>query len=191
MLYTTYMNSIEIHKAVYFYNLKKGTTCLCHPVWAHMLNSTGKLQTRKAWSPDKVRLLPLHTGIHLMSQWLRHLFFLNKRVLIALRCLCHSCSGDIHLTSYVFWDITLYSPVKVNRRFGGTYCLHLQGRSISQVRNQNGAGIKQRSPYCLLHAYFLLCPLFDPREGGDISLWNFCWLSPDCEALYPRRQNSS
>jgi hypothetical protein len=27
----------------------------------------------------------------------------------------------------IFWDITPCSPLKVNRRFGGTYRLHLQG----------------------------------------------------------------
>jgi hypothetical protein len=31
----------------------------------------------------------------------------------------------------VFWDITPCSPLKVNRRFGGTYHLHLQGRCLS------------------------------------------------------------
>jgi hypothetical protein len=32
------------------------------------------------------------------------------------------------LTAMVMKDITPYSPLKVNRRFGGTYPLHLQGR---------------------------------------------------------------
>jgi hypothetical protein len=36
----------------------------------------------------------------------------------------------------VLWDITPCTPLKVNRRFGGTYCLHLQGRRISRARNQ-------------------------------------------------------
>jgi hypothetical protein len=31
----------------------------------------------------------------------------------------------------VFWDITLCSPLKVNRCFGGTYHRHLQGQRIS------------------------------------------------------------
>jgi hypothetical protein len=33
------------------------------------------------------------------------------------------------LKSTVFWDITPCCPLKVNRRFGGTYCLNLQGRA--------------------------------------------------------------
>jgi hypothetical protein len=32
----------------------------------------------------------------------------------------------------VFWDITPYNPVKVNRRFGGIRRLRLQDRRISQ-----------------------------------------------------------
>jgi hypothetical protein len=37
---------------------------------------------------------------------------------------------------FVLWDITPCSPTDVDRRFGGTYHLHLQGRSISQARNK-------------------------------------------------------
>jgi hypothetical protein len=39
-------------------------------------------------------------------------------------------------TSTIFWDITPCSPLNVNRRFGGTYRLHLQGRRISKATNQ-------------------------------------------------------
>jgi hypothetical protein len=40
------------------------------------------------------------------------------------------------MKSSVFWDITPCSPLKANRRFGGTCRLHLQGRRISRSRNQ-------------------------------------------------------
>jgi hypothetical protein len=36
----------------------------------------------------------------------------------------------------IFWDIMRRSPLKVNRRFGGTCRLHFQGRRISRARNQ-------------------------------------------------------
>jgi hypothetical protein len=36
----------------------------------------------------------------------------------------------------MFWDINPSSPLKVNRRFGGTYDLHFQGRRVSRTRNQ-------------------------------------------------------
>jgi hypothetical protein len=50
------------------------------------------------------------------------------------------------------------SPLKVNRRFGGTCRLHLQGRSIC-------------SACYLLHARFLVLLVFDV-EDGDMFLWN-------------------
>jgi hypothetical protein len=37
----------------------------------------------------------------------------------------------VTMKNAVFWDVTLCSSC-VNRRFGGTYCLHLQGRKISE-----------------------------------------------------------
>jgi hypothetical protein len=40
------------------------------------------------------------------------------------------------IKSSIFWDITPCSPLSVNRRFGGTYRLHLQGRRIRRARNQ-------------------------------------------------------
>jgi hypothetical protein len=41
--------------------------------------------------------------------------------------------------SYIFWDINPCSPLKVNRRFGGTCYLHLQSPRIRQARNQREA----------------------------------------------------
>jgi hypothetical protein len=39
------------------------------------------------------------------------------------------------LKSYIFWDITPCSALKVNLCFGGTYRLHLQGQRISKTTN--------------------------------------------------------
>jgi hypothetical protein len=50
-----------------------------------------------------------------------------------------------------FWDITTHSPLKVNRSFGGTYCLRLEGRRISEARSQTDV-----SSCYLLHAALLL-----------------------------------
>jgi hypothetical protein len=46
------------------------------------------------------------------------------------------------MKSSIFWHITPCSPLKVNRRFGGTF-LHLQLRKISLAKNQREAGSKQ------------------------------------------------
>jgi hypothetical protein len=42
------------------------------------------------------------------------------------------------LMSSIFWDIMPCSPLKVNRRFGGTYRVHLQGQH--QLVRQNITG---------------------------------------------------
>jgi hypothetical protein len=47
------------------------------------------------------------------------------------------------MKSPIFWDITPCSPLQLNRRFEGTCRLHLQGRKISQGRNQYEAVSKQ------------------------------------------------
>jgi hypothetical protein len=64
------------------------------------------------------------------------------------------------MKSIIFWDITPCSPFSVNRRFGGTYCLHLQGR-------KNKLGKKQAPAFTLIscRTYF-----FDPEDGGDMFL---------------------
>jgi hypothetical protein len=43
----------------------------------------------------------------------------------------------------IFRDITPCSPLKVNRRFGGTCRLHLHGRRINQERNKHEAGSEE------------------------------------------------
>jgi hypothetical protein len=59
----------------------------------------------------------------------------------------------LFLISTIFWDIMLCSPLKVNRHFGGTYCLHIQGRRISQARNQRES---PAHPYTFFPCLFFL-----------------------------------
>jgi hypothetical protein len=44
---------------------------------------------------------------------------------------------------FIFCDRTPRSALKVDRRFGGTYRLHLHIRKIIQARTQHDAGNKQ------------------------------------------------
>jgi hypothetical protein len=50
----------------------------------------------------------------------------------------HLMKGTSWCINYflLFWDITPCSSLSANRRFGGIYCLHLQGRKISWLINQ-------------------------------------------------------
>jgi hypothetical protein len=53
-------------------------------------------------------------------------------------CLDNKCCEEVYLLG-----TTLFSPLKVNRRFGGTCSLHRQGRKISHARNQLETGSNQ------------------------------------------------
>jgi hypothetical protein len=57
------------------------------------------------------------------------------------------------MKSSIFWDMTPCSLLSVNRRFVGTYLLHLQS-----------------SAWYLLHSCFLLGLFFYPEDGGDMFL---------------------
>jgi hypothetical protein len=63
---------------------------------------------------------------------LKNIPYINK----FLQFLQQSFHYMFNINSTIFWDITPYSPLRVNRRFGGTYRLHLQGRRISRARCQ-------------------------------------------------------
>jgi hypothetical protein len=69
-----------------------------------------------------------------------------------------------YFKSAVFWDITPWSPLKVNRRFGGTYCLHLQGRRISEASNQRERVGKRSSTY--IPAYIKYCYAYGVTIDG-------------------------
>jgi hypothetical protein len=93
-----------------------------------------------------------------------------------------------------FWDIILCSPLKVNRRFGGTCRLHLQGRRISQERNEYEADrvfLKLRPVYdinmsplqtdCSLknaRIYDLLLRFPQERMQGGVFMESTCYFCP-------------
>jgi hypothetical protein len=97
--------------------------------------------------------------------------------------------------SSIFWDITPCSPLKVSRRFGGTYRLHIYGL-LNRVRNQSEGSWHAESYFlCLPPALALISCLaystLNPQNAGDMFLRNFGWIAKDYTELYPRRQNSS
>jgi hypothetical protein len=69
------------------------------------------------------------------------------------------------MKSYIFWDITMYNPLKVNQ------CLEEYVASIFKVEEQTTkrTGMKQAASYPL-HSGFLLSLFFDPKDGGNMFL---------------------
>jgi hypothetical protein len=76
------------------------------------------------------------------------------------------------LKSTIFWDITPWSPLRVNGRFGGT-----SPPSWGSSKPSFHPGI--------------LLGLFGREDGGDMFFRNVGWLPTGYTALYPRRQYSS
>jgi hypothetical protein len=70
----------------------------------------------------------------------------------------------VFMKNAIFWDITPCIPLKINRRFGGTYRLHLQGPRINRARNQ-------KSELCLPPS-FTLVSYFAPEDRSDMILRN-------------------
>jgi hypothetical protein len=62
----------------------------------------------------------------------------------------------------VFWVLTAFYSQR------GIYYLHLQGRRVSQARNQQ----KQEAGWAPASGTFLLGLLFDPEDGGDMFVRN-------------------
>jgi hypothetical protein len=63
------------------------------------------------------------------------------------------------MESFIFWDITPYGLLKVNRRFGEKRPPRLQGRIVSRARN------KRESRW--------QAELFEPDDESDVFLRNF------------------
>jgi hypothetical protein len=80
---------------------------------------------------------------------------------------------DLLLNVAVFWDIAPCSP-NVNRRFGGTYHLHLRGLDGYEPATR----------------WFLARLIFDPEDGGDTFLRNV-YSQANCTPLYLRRWQHS
>jgi hypothetical protein len=76
--------------------------------------------------------------------------------------------------SFILWDETPKSLVRINWRFGETYSLQTKIAAC-----------------CLYDAGFLLDLLVEPEYRGDIFIRNIDWRSPDYAPLQLKKQNSS
>jgi hypothetical protein len=92
----------------------------------------------------------------------------------------------------ILWNITLSSPY-VNRRFRGTYYLHLQGGKSTEQETSLQEGLVKiscRPGYQLYRVETVRRGGSDPEDGGDTFLRNVC-SHTDYMALYPRRWQHS
>jgi hypothetical protein len=123
-------------------------------------------------------LLQMHEHICQMSRNLRRRLWTTIHITCGLR-ICETklqTSSRLkdrgsHICGYealIVWDIRPCSPLKVNRRFGGTCRLRLQCRRISREGNQH-----------------------DSDDDCNVFFRNVCCLLTYCTALYSIRQNSS
>jgi hypothetical protein len=99
-------------------------------------------------------------------------FFILSRRILPEPCILSVGSEvltAVAMKTTIFWPITPCSPLKVSRRFRGTYRLHLQGQRISRARNQRESR-RQAAVFC--DVSFLVDLFFDPEYGGYIFLRN-------------------
>jgi hypothetical protein len=80
------------------------------------------------------------------------------------------------MKSSTSWNITPYSPLKINRHSVWTFRLHLQDLRTSRARNKLCLTPSFKPVSCLAY-----------EDGGDMFLWNIGWLEIRHEVLYPRR----
>jgi hypothetical protein len=116
------------------------------------------------------------------------------------------------MNSSVLLNITPFSPLKINRRFGGTCLLHLHGRTINQARNQHEVGSTFQRKLAPPFSRSKIKPRNQPETGRKLLIVCFTLLAvcytlicslayssalkmeATCfskTALYPRIQNSS
>jgi hypothetical protein len=93
----------------------------------------------------------------------------------------HACyNRGCPLKVLTFWDSVTCSP-RTNRRFGEKFTFIFRGRkSFDNETRMRPAGIEVL-PSHLLARWFLYRQIFDPEDGGDISLRN----------IRPRMNNSA
>jgi hypothetical protein len=91
------------------------------------------------------------------------------------------------LKSTIFFDITPYSPLKVNRRFGGTYRLHLQSRRISRAKNQREIRCQAELASCSAYSSTMkMEAIFSSETSGDFQRTTRRYI-PEDRALHNHR----
>jgi hypothetical protein len=88
----------------------------------------------------------------------------------------------VYFKSTVLSDMVPFSLIDVYRRFGGTYCLHLQGRRISKASDHETSTIALRYMYCFSIIFF--SPLLLFFSSFLFILFSFSFICCFCLFIY-------
>jgi hypothetical protein len=79
--------------------------------------------------------------------WCEHLFFVHMN---ANWWTLYRMKSEINLNDEVcyFLEGNASIPAEGHCRFGRTYCIHVQGRRVSQASSRQEAGVKPSNPFC-------------------------------------------
>jgi hypothetical protein len=92
----------------------------------------------------------------------------------------------VTMKNAVFWDVAPCRSCRLNRRFGGTYRLHLQGRKICERRTSVSRWL-QTSYQSKTPSYIWAG---GEGDGGDMFLWNVGSIHKIYTVPHPRRRHS-
>jgi hypothetical protein len=133
------------------YCMESKVTLITHSliIWVSILVTQGT-SLSYPWLWQKLPHMPCE--VHMQFPWFAPPFWLSPS--------CSVFVGFEVLTTVVmkginFWDITPCSPLSVNRRFGGIYRLHLQGRRNNFSKRPASKQVASRMPPACLLKLFL------------------------------------
>jgi hypothetical protein len=137
-----------------------------------------RVASQKCWLPE-TEITERHTLILCRRVWCELNMYSNFQ--FHKQFIYHKLKWN--LKSTIFCDITPCSLLKVNRRFGGIYRLHRQGRRITRARNK-----LQRKWFCiymqinwLLPSNTVTCrPTARERADKHVSMEVVSWIQRLC-----------
>jgi hypothetical protein len=131
----------------------------------HVLKHTISTVSSVLWARNK--------KTRTLFQWSRPLNIYLRSILI------FEVLTAVVVNNTIFWDITPCSPLRVDRRFGGTYRLHVQGREISRARKRENRWEAEKAVVefkTSIRSWTPLSKLFLVRRPSFILPFDAVWL---------------
>jgi hypothetical protein len=137
-----------------FWYKYKGSSVAIHSAVASSINSQQSSPLKNHHEAGRNTRYPF---------WNIRKFRWAKRPELSTTKLVLRSNNSFIINAAIFWDIAPLSPYE-NRRFGGTYHLHLQSRSSVEKGTRVFMATCYTLASCLVNSYL--------EDGGDISLRN-------------------